>query len=174
MKETPLKSLPFLAILLIAGCVTTTPPSYDFDRSATFDADIDSVWQAAVMFFFSQHIDTKIVDKDSGLIVAETDVAVKAGFDNKFASGFAECPSGLLLFPELDRTKLNLLITEDEGGTHVTVNTKFTRQYTAEDMSGPMRHECSSTGVLELTILKYLENNSRPQAKAESEPAPSN
>ena len=150
-----MKLLPFIATLLLAGC-TSAPPVFDFDRTQIIDADKDAVWQAAMKFFTSHNLDIETLEKESGVVYARAETALKFVSGASFDGGVAECPSGLglTLVQAVDRTRVNLLVSEVEDGTSVTINAAFTRNYPPDHMTS--KTTCNSNGLLERAIFDFL------------------
>lgn len=126
---------------LLAACATP-PEQHAFDKSRTFALSKDAVWDQLLNHFTSNNIQIKTIEKDSGVIYAETSLSDKS---------MSDCGVSALVHEQGRPASLNVFVRPIGKQTQVTVNAKFQviRQYG----SNIWRDECNSTGVLERQIL---------------------
>ena len=135
-----------IAALTFTGCATTQAQNYQFDKSRTYNSSFDDVWDNLVQWHADKNISISNIDKDSGLIVAES-----SGFSDELAS----CSSSPLVVQLAKKAKLNTLVQQKDN-VKVTVNTQFLQRVSLLDEVQTV--PCNSTGVLEKTILDALES----------------
>lgn len=153
------------AALVLSGCASVPPKQFDVQNTRTEAAAFDDVWAGLVGFFASNQIAIRTIEKDSGLIVAETEVqsgapgqfnAERQGARGRIGS-FADCGIDTSAIPYGYIIRLNVLARPAGDGTQVTVNTQFRelRAVPAFVMGQQTNFQipCNSTGELERTIL---------------------
>jgi hypothetical protein len=136
-----------LVLLMLPVATCATPPKQTaVDKSRTYAATKDAVWEDLLSFFTTNNIQIKTIEKVSGVIYAE-----RSGVDRTMAD-CGEVP----LATELSRAgTLNVFVRPLEGKTQVTVNVDFTvlRMFDNKSFTAP----CYSTGALERLILDSIQ-----------------
>lgn len=138
-----------IAICVIAAlCSCATPPeTHLFEKTETYTKPKDAVWTNLVDFFSRNNISIKTIEKDSGIIYAET---------TSFDPTFADCGSAPLYHPVRNVAEFNVFVRQiNQQRTQVTVNTTY-REMRQFGGYPPVVVDCSSTGVLERMILRSL------------------
>jgi hypothetical protein len=131
----------------VAGC-STPPKQHAFENTWTVNNNKDKVWEKAVGFLAMNNISVKAIEKDSGIIYAET-----TRFD---PSMVADCGDDPLLQVVDSKAEFNVFVRPvDAGTTTVAVNTDFTvvKQF---GNNPPIQQACTSRGVLERAILQAV------------------
>lgn len=135
-----------LAALSVLAACGTPPKVTAFKNSETFALTKDQAWENLLVYFTSNNVQIKTIEKDSGVIYAE-----RAGIDQTFA----DCGQGGLAVEVSRSGTLNVFVRAiGKDRTQVTVNTDFKvmRQFDGR----PLVADCKSTGMLERGILQSL------------------
>jgi hypothetical protein len=145
------------AALLIAACQTT---DYQVERSRTYAADKQAVWDRLLSFLERNRIAVTEADFASGRIVAE-----RLNYEDQ---GWADCErrrvyeesSGgrrMSWALRVDRDLvLQAAVAEEAGATRVTVDAQFTEKQDDPNSFEFFTQPCRSKGVLEGALLDAL------------------
>ena len=140
--------------IVLVGC-STAMQTYQFDKSRSYPAPPDQVWEGVMQYFTTNNIQIKTLERDSGVVYAE-----KVYPDQVELQLVADCGSGFWHESALPTASLNVFIAGDfreEAETTVTVNTQFTDVYKDHLYGGMGQKPCNSKGMLEKTILNHIE-----------------
>lgn len=154
MHKSLLLSLAAGAILL-AGCATIDPPPSETAWSRTYPDSKDAIWRRILSYSAGRSMFIRQADAANGIITVDREVtdpqsAVLA--DTIF--DWAMCPSNMLNRTLSQRIEINYVVRQErDGRTTVTLNGRF-----GESRMNVIRHKpewvaCSSTGVLERSLL---------------------
>lgn len=144
------------ATVVLSGCATA-PMDHAVERTQTFVASKDVVWERAVSFFAQRNLSIKTIEKSSGLIAADRSITTPV----EGLEGYADCGVDPLTRRSLQTIDLNLFVRAlPNGSTSVTVNTHFSETrmlgYNAMTIKTVT---CTSTGKLEQMILEALSHD---------------
>ena len=142
-----------LAVVLV-GC-SAAMQTYQFDKSRTYPASPDQVWEGVMQYFTTNNIQIKTLERDSGVVYAE-----KVYPNQLELQLVADCGSNIFHESALPTASLNVFIAgryRDEAETEVTVNTQFIDIYKDQWAGGMGQKPCNSKGTLEKTILDHVE-----------------
>jgi hypothetical protein len=139
-----------LALLLgcaaVAGCVSA-PQTYEFEKTRVYQKPYDQAWTDLIEFFSGSNIQIKTIEKDSGIIYAES---------TSFDPSFADCGSAPGDQVVANNAQFNVFVRRlDEQLTQVTVNSDF-RQVRGGGFGfyySSYVVTCNSTGRLEQAVL---------------------
>src|SRR3972149_2690182 len=137
-----MKILNWVLIVMLASCATA-PATYNYEKSKSYSRTYDQIWEDVIGFFASRNIQIKTIEKDSGVIYAET---------NRFDEKLADCGHPGIASVVTRTVSLNVFVMRSERDPKVNVNTKFieTRQFDRSIWTV----ECNSKGVIEQAILE--------------------
>lgn len=135
---------------LIAGCAST-PQSYSFDNSAVSQKSFNQTWGDVIEFFAENNIPIKTLEKDSGLVVAETE-----SLSDQEITLMADCPSSALASSDANIANYNVFVRETDAGVRVQVNTKFTRILRGSLSNATKPFSCNSKGEAEKRMLSAI------------------
>lgn len=142
------------AAAALTGCAIP-PQNYMVNRVATVPVPKEVVWDRLVRFFALNSIQVKTIDKASGVIFAERQLAAAAtGVDRGLIGNYADCGAGFLDIPFMNMIQLNVYVREVGAGSEATVTTTFRQVF--KPGSPNQSTECNSTGILESEILAAL------------------
>jgi hypothetical protein len=140
--------------LLLTGCATA-PGTYNVQKTRVYSEGKDVIWERVVDTFASQNLSIKTIEKASGLIAADRALASPTGMNGRILT-WADCGNGGLAIPVSQLADLNVFVRPVQGGTSVTVNTRF--QETRKLFDTFQTVSCASTGELEQTLLSNFGN----------------
>lgn len=153
-----------LASTALAGCAGPTlqpPSSATMDRSETYSADFDQVWERAVDWFATNNIPIKNIEKDSGII----------GSEYSLGSNYSQVDCGAfdpgdmhVLYDQVVVANINVLVRKGSNGTSVQPNVFGQGTFMLRDVwngvpSTMKAERCVSTGELENDLHRYLRAN---------------
>ena len=142
-----MKKLLLLPILLITGCVTTSPKIDTVETTKVFDEPFNEVWSAVIIAFAKNHLPIKTIDREKGVLFAK-DIEPRLDW---FDCGPKKGEVSL---------KLNFYIKESYGQTKVDMNVSYYKRVVDIKIIGYSESIiCDSTGVLEYTLWDEIENN---------------
>lgn len=135
--------------LMATGACATLPTDHSVTKTKTYAASKDAVWTELVRFFAQNNISIKTIEKDSGVIFAET--------QNIAGTSIADCGKPDAFTIETGRVgNFNVFASERNAATEVTINTAFTASH--RDMNNIVKpFPCNSTGQLERMIFNGLD-----------------
>lgn len=134
----------------LVGCVST-PTSYQFDNSAISQQSFDETWSNVIGFFAENNIPIKTLEKDSGLVVAET-----GSLTDQEITILADCPGAVLTTSDANIANYNVFVRETQEGVKVQVNTKFTRTLRGSLSNATQSFTCNSKGEAEKSVLAAI------------------
>jgi hypothetical protein len=141
-----LSAISTLLAFAMAGCATA-PQTHQFQNTVTTSLPYDAAWSNIMDFFSSRNIQIKTIEKDSGIIYAESTTV-----DQRFA----DCGNPGLAVPLQNTASFNVFVRPlDSELTQLTVNSqhKQLRQFGGYP---PVVVDCNSTGSLETAILQSV------------------
>lgn len=152
------------AAITLSGCATVPAQRFEVQSSRYYSKPYDDAWAALVRHFAVNQIGIRTIEKDSGLIVADSEVNSgspgAATSDRTLAQGriqdLADCGKDPTTLPYGYVIRLNVLARPELGGTLVTVNAQYRLLAASPNLFGPptlLQRTCNSTGVLERAIL---------------------
>lgn len=139
MKISQLAAL--AAIVGLASCATP-PTQRAVENARTFPISKDQAWEALLIYFTSNNIQIKTIEKDSGVIYAERSLS---------DASMADCGAVPIAMETGRPASLNVFVRETGAGTQVTVNAQF--EVIRNFDGATWRDPCFSTGVLERQLL---------------------
>lgn len=142
--------LPLVVIILtLAGCAKP-PAEYDYKNTRTYNKGYDAVWSGLVKYFALNNISVNAIEKESGLLSAES---------GQVPESYADCGYEFGYRIQSRTGKLNGLVEKiTETQTKLTINTSY-------DSFGVIMNgnrystSCNSTGKVETEILDYISND---------------
>lgn len=148
----------------VAGCASVPAQRFDVEAARTYAKSYDDTWSALVAYFAGNQIGIRTIEKDSGLIVADSEVNIGTPgvytSDRSLMQGrildLADCGTDPTNIPYGYVIRLNVLARSQPDGTRVTVNTQFRMLVATPSFVGPptlSQRACNSTGKLEKAIL---------------------
>jgi hypothetical protein len=149
---------------VIAGCVAalasaSAPKEHHVNKATKLRSDYDSTWSAVIDAFSERDWTIENMEKDSGLITTDW---MNAGEEGE---QFADCGNSPLAGKGPIQVRFNVRVKEDDGGTSVTVNTRFRRRLSAGGSSNMV--DCTSRGVVETMVHnEVMERSAMPRRKA--------
>lgn len=135
-----------IGLLLISACATA-PSTYGIDNSRVYNKPYDEVWSDVMGFFTTSNIQIKTVEKESGIVYAES---------MRFTDQQADCGTPGINKVVGRQMSLNIFVKENsDNQTAATVNTNFieTRRFADQPAFAV---ECNSKGTVEAAILSSL------------------
>ena len=151
----------YLSIILVLfiGCARYQPPQrYNVKTEAVIEKPFEKVWTSAVEWFATHNTPIKNMDKTSGFI--STEYSLSANDLNCLDCGVEGQAFLTVIRIENQRGNFNLIIKPlEDGNTKVLVNCFYKATYNMYSEGRLQRSEeinCTSTGVLERAILRYL------------------
>ncbi|MCY3988853.1 MAG: hypothetical protein OXF94_09730 [Gammaproteobacteria bacterium] len=154
----------FLAAIVFSGCATQEEfIAPDFDRAKEFSGTKDKVWEAVIDYFAGRNIPIKTLEKDSGLIYAETLIASVGYGETGDFFRYAACPKKWsVVYVGPATVSVNVLVTDIQSGddsVSVQVNTRHRvlANVYAVLATVPQTVECSSSGYIEGAIHNHVE-----------------
>ena len=109
------KMIRLILVLAVAGC-GTAPKVHNFERFRSLQVSKDEAWLNVIDFFTSNSLQIKTIEKDSGIIYAES---------GSFDSRFADCGDSGLAIPIQNSGEFNVFVRERGYDTEVVVNTIY-------------------------------------------------
>ncbi len=145
-----LLTLTCLGMMLLVSCAAA-PKQYIFDKELNIQNDYDKVWSAVISFFAENSIPVKTLEKESGLIMSESQT---------FPESWVDCGKGSFIEVKSPTIGVfNVFVRElDNGKVKVQVNVTYRCNFTYKDASRQVT--CNSTGEFERIILDYVRRNS--------------
>ncbi len=135
-----------LAAILLAACATPGQPT-QFNNTRTVSASFDETWDETISYFARNNIPIQTLEKDSGLIVAES-----ASVPGAQLRQLADCGSAGQGLPGTAR--YNVFVREQSAlGVTVQINATFSQVYRDIWTGQNAQSECYSKGVLEKAFL---------------------
>jgi hypothetical protein len=150
-------------VLLLAGLLGCQQPhpTYDVERSRTYQQDKTEVWNKTLQFLQANDITIRQGDFESGTIAADR--------MNYQDAGWAECelaigtdrssnsPRPRRARQRVDRSlSLAITVREAGGATQVTLDPTFTERQIHPWRNLPFQTGCVSKGVLEKALLDAI------------------
>ena len=138
--------------LFVTGCATTVPPgNYTVIDQDVVSKDFDSTWKRISEYFGENNINIKAMEKESGLITAET---------TRFPTSF-DCGSETYAKDQDPIGRFNVFATADGDGTRVRFTVDATVLRCAVNGYGQCVNSsylvnCNSIGTLETSFYNYL------------------
>ena len=135
-----------LAAILLAGCATVGQPT-QFNNTRSVSASFDETWDKTISYFAQNNIPIQTLEKDSGLVVAESPFVPAAQLRQLADCGFPG--NGLP-----GSASYNVFVREQPAlGVTVQINATF-NQVSQNIWTGQnAQSECYSKGVLEKAFL---------------------
>jgi hypothetical protein len=155
-----------MLLSMVVGCMrmpgTTEIRFIPHDR--TFSCEYDTVWWAVNQFFEDEYIEIETIEKRIGLIVTKEQF-----FDPEWTE-CEEAPKGVTIYQSRPKGQIDVFLKDDSGEVWVMVLCRYwvTRSGCYTEWS----HYCKSTGVMEESLLTYIEKYCKTQQDAISEPTP--
>ena len=154
-----------VALLGLVGC-STTPQTFQVDKSRLMSQSFDDSWAKTVRFFASNSIDVKTIEKDSGVIFAETQRSGLSKAETKSGDIVIDglvvgsCGKSLLAPPSNRVIKFNVFMVPQVSKTKVTVNTTMIENRLRSDgfSTSNVTVACNSSGAFEKALLDYIQN----------------
>lgn len=133
-----------LYVFLLSGCMTP-PRNYIFESSREYKSSFDEVWENIISYMASNNIKIKNIEKDSGVIYAES---------TSFIDAFADCGGSGIWTKQGRVASFNIFVRKVKSNPVVYVNTEFheIRVFDRQQQA----FKCNSTGLLEQNILSSI------------------
>ena len=149
MNRSIMFSIVFTMILVLA--CASPPKQYMYENSIKINSDFDKTWEAVISYFASSNVPIKTLEKESGIIAAETQA---------FPEEWVDCGSagfGVKFLPPAIGTFNVFVKRESGGGSFVQVTASFSIEKYDTFNNRPMGHvNCNSTGYFEESLLEYV------------------
>jgi hypothetical protein len=132
--------------LLLSACATA-PKATQFDNSRQVSLSFDDAWERTISYFAENNISIKTLEKDSGLIVAES---ATVGPDQ--LQKLADCGSAGVGQP--GTASYNVFVRDQQSqGVAVQINAAFNQSFRNIWTGRNEQVQCLSKGVLEAALL---------------------
>lgn len=152
MLNKPLFAAVSVAVLL-TGCATSAPDSWDMKNARTYPDSRDVVWQRILATSAAKSMYVTRAEKDNGLIFAEREIVGPGAGGTVF--DWADCGWGGVFERALSqRVELNYVVRSQAHGATVSINSRF--KELRQNMASRDVHwvTCTSTGQLERQLLQ--------------------
>lgn len=154
-----------LIAVVFASCASYKPPvPNNAVTEKTINKDIESVFKNCNLWMLENNFSVTFKDKNPYQIIADGDITKLSGlnFDNwsglKTTNAVADCgTSGILTFYPT-QAKIILILDSEGSGTKVKCKISFSKFNPEPNPSAAGIIQCVSTGIIEATLFKYLEN----------------
>lgn len=150
-------------VLLLAGLLGCQQPhpTYDVERSRTYQQDKTEVWNKTLQFLQANDITIRQGDFESGMIAADRMNYQDAGWaECELAIGTdrsSDSPRPRRARQRVDRSlSLAITVREAGGATQVTLDPTFTERQIHPWRNLPFQTGCVSKGVLEKALLDAI------------------
>lgn len=149
-----LTSILFCAALVLAGCASHPAPPVRVEKSRTFPASYDVVWNALVQEFSSGQFD--VLQKDSGVVQLKRRILVSGVVAVNQPGAYAVPPKIFLgVWSNLTVDVGFVVVRSGDSSTQVTVTCHF-QAFEYNINKAPF--EWGSTGILEEELLTRISN----------------
>lgn len=163
-----LKNIAVICLVLLVSACYTKPERYEFEKEREYELSFDKAWERVVEYFAKHSIGIKTIEKDSGIIYAETEFYSTNNKHHKKYFRYIDCgvmgrqniedAIGIISYNVFVK-KLNESKTKPR--IHATVNVKPIDVIVENPIAWEYEYErlrCNSTGRLEDDILDYIQN----------------
>jgi hypothetical protein len=143
-----------VAVFVMSGCGTVVPPKkYTVIDKMTIDSNFDETWSKTIKWFAINNINIKVLEKDSGIITAESSYLNTDYFDCGIIpyTQLLDVLGRYNVMVEADGNKSNVIFTLNGTGTITKVN-GF-----GDPIGSSYPTACNSIGTLESSFFKSLE-----------------
>lgn len=161
-----LRILTVLASVVFATASATAPAKHNVQKSAKIGHDYDTTWAAVIDVFSDRGWAIANMEKDSGLITTDW---MNLGDDE---SNVADCGSAPLAAFKVTQVRFNVRVKGGDGGSSVTVNTKFRQERKFDSTSQSAIVDCESTGLIEGEIQQAVNTVAIGSAPRKKKAAP--
>ena len=135
--------------LTISSCATPPPAQQAIQKSKVISKSFDATWANIISVFAENNIGIQTLEKDSGIIVAETEYTTPENLDL-----YATCQSGPLETILTNKAKFNVFSRKiSDTETRVQVNAVYNRTTLGQLSNQTFNRICVSNGTLEQKIL---------------------
>ena len=146
-----------VAVLILTGCATP-PLTYNFDPALSYKTSKDIAWEGVMSFFSKNNIQIKTLEKDSGVVYAES---MYTSAQSTLLDQYADCGKYPMFVPGKALVEFNVFVSQSpvDKEVNVRVNADFKKNWHYLGALGSFTetHPCNSKGTLEKSILNQVQ-----------------